>query len=307
MLSVIMAAVAAAVVPMTVPGPQGDLAGTFLDAGKGSPVVLILPGSGPTDRDGNNPMGVAAAPYRLLGEALATKGVSTLRIDKRGMFGSKAAISDANAVSVGDYAADAHNWINALRQRTDAKCIWLLGHSEGGLVALAAAQQPQGICGLILVASPGRKLGAIIREQLQANPANTPLLPAAMAALQSLEKGQTVDTAGMPTPLLGLFNAKVQPFLIDLLRQDPAVQATRTKLPLLIVRGGKDIQVSAADVEALHSARPDAKLVAPPAMNHVLKDVAADDRASNLASYADPSLPVDTRLVDGIAAFVKKR
>lgn len=307
MPSVIMAAVAASAVPMTVPGPQGGLAGTFLDAGKGSPIVLILPGSGPTDRDGNNPMGVTAAPYRLLAEGLATKGVSTLRIDKRGLFGSKGAIADANAVTVADYAGDAHTWISALRQRTGAKCVWLLGHSEGGLVALAAAQQPQGICGLILVASPGRKLGAVIREQLQANPANAPLLPPAMAALQSLEEGKTVDTAGMPAPLLALFNGKVQPFLIDLLRQDPAGLAAKTKLPLLIVRGDKDIQVSAADAEALHSARPDAKLLRPPTMNHVLKDVAGDDRASNLATYADQSLPVDAALVDGIAAFVKKR
>lgn len=307
MLSVIMAAVAASAVPMTAPGPQGGLAGTFLDAGKGSPIVLILPGSGPTDRDGNNPMGVTAAPYRLLAEGLATKGVSTLRIDKRGLFGSKGAIADANAVTVADYAGDARTWISALRQRTGAKCVWLLGHSEGGLIALAAAQQPQGICGLILVASPGRKLGAVIREQLQANPANAPLLPPAMAALQSLEEGKTADTAGMPAPLLALFNAKVQPFLIDLLRQDPAGLAAKTKLPLLIVRGDKDIQVSAADAEALHSARPDAKLLRPPTMNHVLKDVAGDDRASNLATYADPSLPVDAALVDGIAAFVKKR
>ena len=116
MLSVIMAAVAAAAVPMTVPGPQGDLAGTLVDAGKGAPVVLIIPGSGPTDRDGNNPMGVAAAPYRLLAEGLAAKGVSTFRADKRGMFGSKSAIRDPNAVTIADYAGDVRAWTAALRK-----------------------------------------------------------------------------------------------------------------------------------------------------------------------------------------------
>jgi hypothetical protein len=307
MLSLMIAALAAAAAPMTVPGPQGELAGTFVDAGAGAPVVLIIPGSGPTDRDGNNPLGVKAAPYRMLAEALAAHGISTLRADKRGMFGSKAAIPDANAVTIADYAADAHNWANALRKRTGVKCVWLLGHSEGGLVALAAAQQPQGICGLILVASPGRKLGAIIREQLEANPANAPILPPAMAALQSLEAGKTVDTTGMPTPLLALFSPKVQPFLIDLLHQDPVALARSTKLPMLIVRGGKDIQVAAADAQALYSARPDAQLLIPPNMNHVLKDVAGDDRASNLEAYADPSLPIDASLVEGIAAFVKAR
>ena len=307
MLTLMVAALGAAAVPLTVPGPHGDLAGTFVDGGKGAPVVLIIPGSGPTDRDGNNPMGVTAAPYRLLAEALGAKGISTLRADKRGMFGSKAAIPDANQVTIADYATDAHNWTDTLRKRTGATCVWLLGHSEGGLVTLAASRQPQGICGLILVASPGRKLGAVIREQLQANPANAPLLPQALAALDSLEAGRTVDTAGMPTPLLALFSPKVQPFLIDLLRQDPAAMAGGTKLPLLIIRGGKDIQVAATDVEALHSARPDAKLLRPANMNHVLKDVAGDDRGANLAAYADPSLPIDPDLVDGIAGFVKAR
>jgi pimeloyl-ACP methyl ester carboxylesterase len=222
------------------------------------------------------------------------------------MFGSQAAIADANAVTIRDYAGDARAWVDALRRQTGAKCVWLLGHSEGGLIALAAAQQPAGICGLILVASPGRKLGVVIREQLNANPANAPLLPQAMAALSLLEAGKPADTTSMPAPLLTLFNPKVQPFLIDLLAQDPAALAGRTKLPMLIVRGGKDIQVAQADADALRAARADAMFVGPTDMNHVLKDVKEDDRASNLATYADPSLPVDPSLVDAIAAFVKR-
>ena len=112
MIEVLIAA-AAASAAITAPGPQGPLEGTLLDAGKSAPVVLIIPGSGPTDRDGNNPLGVTAAPYRLLAEALAAKGVSSARIDKRGMFGSKAAVADANKVTITDYAADTHNWVDA--------------------------------------------------------------------------------------------------------------------------------------------------------------------------------------------------
>src|SRR6187551_2990399 len=117
MMGMMMAAMAASA--MTVPGPNGPLEGTFLDAGKGAPVVVIVPGSGPTDRDGNNPMGVTAAPYRLLAEALAEKSVSSVRIDKHGIFGSKAAIPDANKVTIADYAADAHAWAEVARQKTD--------------------------------------------------------------------------------------------------------------------------------------------------------------------------------------------
>jgi pimeloyl-ACP methyl ester carboxylesterase len=269
-------------------------------------VVLIIPGSGPTDRDGNNPLGVTAAPYRLLADALGGRGVSTLRADKRGLFGSKAAIPDPNNVTIAAYAGDAHQWAAALRKRTRAKCIWLLGHSEGALIALAAAQTPTDLCGVIVIAGPGRKLGAVLREQLQANPANAPLLPQALPALAALEAGQKVDSSGFAAPLQGLFSPKVQPYLMDMMRQDPTANAARLTVPLLILQGAKDLQVSKTDAEALHAAQPKAELHIFPEMNHVLKDVATDDRAANLATYADPSLPIDPALVDAVVTFVKR-
>jgi pimeloyl-ACP methyl ester carboxylesterase len=298
----IAAAVASAI---TAPGPNGPLEGTLLDAGTKAPVVLMIPGSGPTDRDGNNPLGITAAPYRLLAEALGQKGVSTVRIDKRGMFGSKAAIPDANKVTIGDYAADTHAWVKAIRDRTGAKCVWVLGHSEGGLVALESAQNPQGICGIILVSAAGRKLGDVLREQLRANPANAPLLDDALAAIDSLEAGKTVDVSAMHPALQKLFAPQVQPFLMNEMAMDPAKLAGSTKVPVLILQGGRDLQVSEADAKALAAAQPKAKLVLIPAMNHVLKDVASDDRAANAATYADPSIPVDSTLVDAIAGFVR--
>lgn len=305
MIEVLFAA-AAASAAITAPGPQGPLEGTLLEAGKSAPVVLIIPGSGPTDRDGNNPLGVTAAPYRLLAEALAAKGVSSARIDKRGMFGSKAAVADANKVTIADYAADTHNWVDAIHKRTGAKCVWVLGHSEGALVALASAQNPDGMCGVILVSGAGRRMSDIIREQLRANPANAPVLDSAMAAIDSLEQGRHVDVTDMHPALQRLFAPQVQDFLIDMFRQDPARLAAAVKLPMLIVQGERDVQVSVADAKALATAQPKARLVLIPAMNHVLKDVASDDRAANVATYADPSLPVDSTAVDAIASFVKR-
>lgn len=306
MFSLLIAAAAAAALPITAPGPQGPLAGTYLDAGKRTPVVLIIPGSGPTDRDGNSPLGLIAEPYRLLAEALAGKGVSSVRIDKRGMFGSKAAIADPNKATISDYATDVHNWAATIRKRTGVHCVWLLGHSEGSLVALAAAQQPDGICGVISVSGAGRKLSDVIREQLRSNPANAPLLDQAMAAIDKLEKGQHVDVTGMNPALLRLFAPQVQDFFIDEIHHDPTRLAASIKVPMLIVQGERDIQVSAADAKALAAAQSKAKLVLIPTMNHVLKDVASDDRAANVATYADPSLPVDATLVDAIVEFVKR-
>jgi pimeloyl-ACP methyl ester carboxylesterase len=290
--------------PVEAAGPSGALRGTMLLPAGATAPVLIIPGSGPTDRDGNSPLGVAAAPYRLLAEGLAARGIATVRIDKRGMFGSAGAIADANAVTIPDYADDVHSWVAAVRSQTGARCVWLLGHSEGGLVALAAAQQPDGICGLILVAAPGRKVGTVMREQLRANPANAPLLDQAMAAIDNLEAGKPVDAAGLHPALKPLFAPQVQRFLISLFSYDPAELVSHVAKPVLIVQGERDLQVAETDARRLAAASPRAKLALLPGVNHMLKAVASDDRAANLSAYADPTLPIAPSVVSAIADFV---
>ena len=291
--------------PIEAPGPLAPLKGSLvMPAGKPAATIVIIPGSGPTDRDGNSPLGVSAAPYRLLAEGLAARGIASVRIDKRGMFESGAAIANANNVTIADYAADAHQWAKAARARTGARCVWLLGHSEGGLVAMAAAQDPADICGLILVSAPGRRLSDVIREQLRANPANAPVLDQAMPALDSLEAGRRVDTSGMNPALLPLFGAQVQGFLISLFSYEPAKLLGNVRKPVLVVQGERDLQVALADARRLADADPKAKLVLVPGANHVLKAVASDDRAANFAAYSNPGLPLAPGIVDAIAAFV---
>lgn len=294
-------------IDVTVPGPRGPLAGTLIDPDAKAPAIVLIPGSGPTDRDGNNPLGVAGGPYRQLAEALAGKGVATLRIDKRGLFGSKAAIADPNAVTITDYAADARAWADMLRQRTGRKCVWLMGHSEGVLVALRAAQDPKGICGLVLVSGAGRPLGEVIRAQLRASPGAASLLPQAEKAIDELEAGRRVPVADIPAPLMSLFNERVQPYLIDAFAYDPAKLLAAVKLPVLIVQGDRDIQVGVAEAERLKQGQPAATLTILPGVNHVLRPVASDDRAANVATYGDANLPIAPTVAEAIAAFVTKR
>lgn len=302
MMAAPLPAVAQTSSEITAPGPLAPLHGTLLrPAAADAPVVLIVPGSGPTDRDGNNPLGVKAQPYKLLAEALATRGIASVRIDKRGLFASKAAIADPNAVSIADYAADVHAWAAAARAATGAKCIWLLGHSEGALVVLAAGEG-EGICGHILVSGSGRAFATLIRDQINANPANAPIAGQAETALAALEKGERVDVSGLHPALANLFAPAVQGYLIDLFRYRPTELAHALKAPMLIVQGTADLQVGEADARALAAARPDARLVLLPGVNHVLKQVGEGDRLANLASYANPDLPVDPRIVDAIAA-----
>jgi hypothetical protein len=280
----------------------GDLHGTLLSPGKKSPVVLIVPGSGPTDRDGNNPFGVGAQSYKLLAEALFEDGIATVRVDKRGMFGSAAA-GDANAVTVEQYAQDYRAWIDAIRAETGRKCVFLLGHSEGALMVSAAAQGRKDVCGLILVSGPGRKLGDVLREQLKANPANAPLLEPALAAIAELEAGRHVDTSTMPAALMPLFAPPVQDFLISEMAADPVQVLRNAKRRSLIIQGSTDMQVSLEDAKLLNKA-PRTKLEIINGMNHILKEAPAD-RAANLATYTDPSLPLHPKLEREIRRFVK--
>lgn len=293
--------------PIEAPGPLAPLSGTLLRAGEGraGPVALIIAGSGPTDRDGNNPLGVTAAPYRLLAEALQQRGIATVRADKRGMFASAAAVRDANAVTIPDYVADTAAWVAATRLATGAPCVWLIGHSEGGLVALAAAQELEGLCGVVLVAAPGRPLGDVIKAQIRANPMNMTLIVPADNAIDLLSSGRKVNAESLPAPLQGLFAPPLQDFLISLFSYDPAALAAQVKVPLLIVQGGKDLQVPVADAERLAAANPAAKLVVLPDLNHVLKDV-GEGAPANLAAYRDPALPLGKGVDEAIADFIAR-
>jgi pimeloyl-ACP methyl ester carboxylesterase len=276
----------------------------MLTPASGAPIVLIIPGSGPTDRDGNNVLGVKSATYRLLAEGLAARGIGTVRIDKRGMFDSAAAIPDANAVTIDDYAQDVHAWASAIRKQTGARCIWVAGHSEGGLVALVAGQKPADICGLLLISTPGRPIGEVTREQLKANPANAPILDEALAAIDALEAGKRVDAATMNPVLLPLFRPQVQGFLINEFAYDPAKLIASIAKPVLILQGRRDIQVGVADAERLKQAAPKAVLKLLADVNHVLKPVSSDDRRANMMTYVDPNLALAPGVVDAIADFV---
>lgn len=290
------------------PGPLGELEGTYLATGDtSSPTVLIIPGSGPTDRDGNNPLGVTAATYRYLAQGLAKAGVSSIRIDKRGMFGSKAAVKDANNVTLADYAGDIHAWIKAAKEKTGSSCIWLLGHSEGALVALLAAQKKGLVCGLVLVASPGRIFSDVLRQQLRSNPANAPLLDDAMTAITALESGDRIDVSKFHPALQGLFAPQVQNFMSNLMSYDPATLIADVSVPVLILQGEQDLQITHLDAHRLHVARPASQLVLLPQTNHVLKQVTSDDRAANLATYADASLPLAPGVIKAIIEFIEYR
>jgi uncharacterized protein len=304
--AILAAATLPAEQPLQAPGPKGPLNGTFQPGSLPSrPVVLIIPGSGPTDRNGNNSFGLKASTYRLLAEGLAKADIASVRIDKRGLSGSGGAV-DGNAVIMADYVSDIRSWMKVIRDKTKIPCVWLFGHSEGGLVATLTAQNPMQICGVILVATPGRSFDRVLKEQLNNNPANAPILGDAEKAIDGLKAGRRVDVSAMHPALQQLFAPPIQGYLIDLFGYDPAKLLSATKLPVLIVQGQQDIQVSEQDANLLKAAKPDSKLVTLANVTHTLKMVASADPAMNVATYSNPDLPIAQSVVDAVTQFVTR-
>jgi len=285
-------------------GPAGPLRGTLLaPASTDVPVILIVPGSGATDRNGDSP-GLRTSTYKQLAEGLSAGGIATVRIDKRGMYGSVLAIADANAVTIRDYATDVHSWVAAIRKRTGVACVWVLGHSEGGLVALVAGESPSDICGLILMATPGRPLGEVIRKQLQSSGADARVLSNALATLDVLDAGQQVDETRIDPAWMPLFRPQVQGLLMSELALDPATLIAAFEKPVLIMQGQRDTQVRLRDAKQLKRADPQAELVLLPDTNHFFKSASAGGGSENVPS-TNSDFPLENHVIDDIYNFVK--
>lgn len=303
MLSLLLAALLPDPVstPVVLPSEPAALHGTLLTPEGGTrAAALIIAGSGPTDRDGNSPLGVSASSYRLLAEGLAAHGVATVRTDKRGIGESASAGAREEDLRFTDYADDARAWAAETARLTGQPCAWLIGHSEGALVALTAASgDDAAICGLVLLSGAGRPIGAVLREQLATAP--EPFLSQALAILAELEAGRPV--AEVPPQLAALFRPSVQPYMISWLPLDPAAMVAAYEGPVMIGHGATDIQVGVADAEALAAARPDATLKLWDGVNHLLK-IAPADRAANAATYSNPDLPLAPGVVEDVAGFI---
>lgn len=156
--------------PVSLSVEPSPLHGTLLEpVGPARAVAMILPGSGPTDRNGETAAaGLVARPYSLLAEALSEQGVATIRIDKRGVGESAAVAPNEASLRFDDMAQDATRWAAEAAAKTGQSCAWLIGHSEGATVALSAVEHdPSKVCGVVLIAGPGRRAGDVLREQLQ--------------------------------------------------------------------------------------------------------------------------------------------
>jgi alpha-beta hydrolase superfamily lysophospholipase len=281
----------------------GTIAGTLrLPAGPDKvPAVLIVAGSGPTDRDGNSAMLPGRNDsLRMLAETLAQAGFASVRYDKRGIGASRAAAPDESALRFDTYVDDAAAWIARLKADPRFSAVAVIGHSEGALIGMLAAERA-GAAAYVSLAGVADGPGAVLRKQFAGK------LPPPLAAdneriLASLEQGRLA--AEVPPALMALYRPAIQPYMISWMKYLPAAHIAALRMPVLIVQGTTDIQVDAGQAQALKAARPAAELVLIDGMNHVLKEVPAN-AANPLASYPDPSLPLHPQLMPAIAGFLK--
>jgi pimeloyl-ACP methyl ester carboxylesterase len=264
-----------------------------------STIAIIIAGSGPTDLNGNQ-LGLRNNSLLFLSDALVDNGIATLRFDKRGIAKSAYSAFDEATLKVEDFAADVNSLIDYCRE-ADYKNIYLIGHSEGSLIGLMAAQKAK-IRGFISLCGPGNSADVVIKKQLR------PKLPSAMfvqceGIIDSLKQGKQVSN--VPPQFYTLFRPSVQNYMISWFKYSPSELIATMDCPVLIVGGTKDIQVDEAEAQLLAKAKPQAQLVMIENMNHVLKTINGDLQ-ENMASYINPELPLNQVLSEKVVEFINQ-
>ncbi|OOV20065.1 alpha/beta hydrolase [Flavobacterium sp. LM4] len=271
---------------------------TTPDLTKKYPVALLISGSGPTDRNGNNPM-MKNNSLKMLAESLAKNGIASLRYDKRGIGESKASAISEQTLVFENYTEDAKSWINLLKQDKRFSEVIVIGHSEGSLIGMIAGAKANKF---ISIAGPGESADILIKTQIGSK-SNKQLNDLTFPIIDSLKSGNIVKKVD---PMLNsLFRASIQPYLISWFKYNPQTEIKKLNVPILIVQGNKDLQVTVKDAELLSQASKNAELLIVENMNHVLKNIEGDTQA-NMESYNNESLPVSEVMTNKIISFIKK-
>lgn len=284
--------------------PDCVLAGELLAPPNAKTLAVIIAGSGPTDRDGNSKLGLTTNAYRDTAQLLAKAGVAVARYDKRGV--GKSTYPGNRAPVFTDFVDDAAAIVEHFRARFPR--IVLVGHSEGGLIALSLAARPIATGKkpiaqkLVLLATAGRPLAVVLREQL-GKQSDAAVLGAYDRIVAQLERGETPT---VPPALQPLFAPAVYPFLQSMLKLDPVALVKQIDLPVVVLQGETDIQVSRADADLLAAARPGkpiGKVIVPQA-NHVFRH--EPTATLRQKSYTDPTAPFAPGYAEAIVKAVGK-
>lgn len=278
----------------------GKLFGTLSEpsSAKATHVVLMISGSGPTDRDGNSAMGLKTNKFKMMAEALAAEGIASLRYDKRMIGKSQFAGYTEADMTFDDMADDAAAWVKFLKGKYEK--VIIAGHSEGALVGTVAFQK-EAADAVIHISGAGKSADKLIYDQLYKQ------MPAlADTAKLIMDKVIAGDFDVKINPMLmQLFRPSVMPYLQSWFRHDPAQLLGQIEVPTMIIQGDTDLQVDVSHATKLAEIQPKAELVVIKDMNHVLKKSSADP-FENMSTYNNGELALHEDLMPVIINFIKK-
>lgn len=263
------------------------------------PLVLLISGSGPTDRDGNNP-NMTNNSLKMLAEELAKSGIASVRYDKRGVAASSDAVGDISAIRFEDMSDDAQAWLNLLSHDKRFSKIIVAGHSEGSLVGMVAINKSKGADAFISLAGAGRPADEILKEQLGKAPDDIKKI--IFPLLDRIKNGDTISN--VPPILYSLFHPSLQAYMSSWFKYNPQQEIKSLKVPVLIVQGTTDRQVKEIDAELLNKAKPGSTLKLIVNMNHVLKNCESMNKELQDDTYTNPDLPLTKELVKEITEFI---
>ncbi|WP_298469817.1 alpha/beta hydrolase [uncultured Psychrobacillus sp.] len=264
------------------------------------PLMIILAGSGPTDRNGNSLVMVGKNnSLKMIAEELAAEGIASIRYDKRGVGLNMGLATKEEDLRFNHYIEDAVSWADFAKEDDRFSDIGFIGHSEGSLVGMIAAQEA-GATVFVSLAGAGRQIDEILLEQLS-NQLPSELMSESEKVINKLKQGEQVEEVS--NELHSIFRPSVQPYMISWLQYNPIEQIKKLDARILLINGTADLQVPSSDAELLHQAK-DSELLIIEKMNHVLKESPSDE-TGNMATYTDPSLPLAEGLMDAIIEFIK--
>jgi pimeloyl-ACP methyl ester carboxylesterase len=268
-----------------------------LKQSKKTNLVILIAGSGPTDRDGNQ-KGLTNNSLKLLAEALANNGIAVYSYDKRIFAQIASGKLDEASLSFDNFIDDAKAVIQYFKNQKKYHSITIAGHSEGALIGMVAADGNAD--GYISIAGAGRPIDEVLVEQIGKQ---APFLKEEVQKnLETLKSGTTFELKNQM--LASLFRASVQPYMISWIKYNPQSEIKKLHVPTLLINGDKDIQVSVNDAQLLQQAKPEAQLKIISNMNHIFKEIKGDE-AENKASYTNPDLPISKELPMIITTFIQ--
>ncbi|NLZ39063.1 MAG: alpha/beta fold hydrolase [Firmicutes bacterium] len=274
------------------------------------PAVVLVHGSGPNDRDETIGITGAHKPFKDLAWGLANQGIAVLRYDKRTMvYGEK--INKFTFTVREESIDDALAAVELLRnhKQINNEKIYILGHSLGGILAPRIGKEAgDRLAGLIILAGPARPLEDLILEQtryLVAADGETSEQEAKVIRRLETQVARIKDPALSPaTPAEELLNAPAS-YWLDLRNYKPTETAAALKLPMLILQGERDYQVTMEDFALWQQALASYSHVqfkSYPGLNHLF---VSGQEPSVPSEYEQPG-NVEKIVIDDIAAWIRK-